>query len=518
MSSTLAINLIDFRNSIYLLLLKRKDAIMNLLDAASSHGHHCKSVVQLSTAPCFERQYSSITDAIADGLSEASWEEIKKLCYKKSKCDEEETPNHFIIDCTPNPRPYAKKLVDRHVTHAPNPAPGNKPICIGHQYSVIVSSPANAEQKAKKWVRPLSAERVPSQQKGNEFGMQQLSDYIDDLEINDKLNICVTDSLYGTDECRKIAAAQENLVHIFRLRNNRNIFFAPTKSENLSGKGRGKEFGSKMQLGDVTTHRPCDTTIDHTVITRKGATHIVTINCWNDMLLRGSRKFRSCEHPINLIQITVTNEQGEKVFQRPLWLGVLGKRRKELSLMDIQQAYAERYDIEHFFRFGKQNLLMDASQTADSQHEELWWKFCCLAYMQLYLASGVVPSMPQPWERYLPEFKEVKEQEKAISSPSKTQRGFANVLETIGTPAATCVARGKPVGRMSGDVQVKKETQPVMFKTKKTTAKTNLSTSELTDNSSDSKKIKQLVDTVQTSLKKLNLTPSEFSKLLVNSS
>ena len=82
MSSTLAINLIDFRNSIYLLLLKRKDAIMNLLDAASSHGHHCKSVVQLSTAPCFERQYSSITDAIADGLSEASWEEIKKLCIR----------------------------------------------------------------------------------------------------------------------------------------------------------------------------------------------------------------------------------------------------------------------------------------------------------------------------------------------------------------------------------------------------------------------------------------------------
>ena len=47
-----------------------------------------------------------------------------------------------------------------------------------------------------------------------------------------------------------------------------------------------------------------------------------------------------------------------------------GERRIELSLLDIYEAYLQRYDLEHFFRFGKQKLLLDKFQTPDDQHEE----------------------------------------------------------------------------------------------------------------------------------------------------
>ena len=57
--------------------------------------------------------------------------------YKYSIEEKQETPNCFLLDCTPNPRPFANKLADRTIVHAPNPAPGNKPICVGHQYSVL---------------------------------------------------------------------------------------------------------------------------------------------------------------------------------------------------------------------------------------------------------------------------------------------------------------------------------------------------------------------------------------------
>ena len=224
--------LVSFRQSIYLLFPKRKDAIMNLLDALTSYGHHCKSVVQLSNSAYFERQYSSITDAISDGLPEANWEKIKKLVYEEKRgADVEEKPHRFIIDCTPNPRPYADKLADRYITHAPNPAPGNKPICVGHQYSVLVASPNDRVEKNKHWVVPLSTRKVPSEQKGNELGMQQINDCIDDLDINEELSISVADTLYGTDKCREIATSKENLVHIFRLRNNRNVFLQPVTSD-----------------------------------------------------------------------------------------------------------------------------------------------------------------------------------------------------------------------------------------------------------------------------------------------
>ena len=71
----------EFRSKLYNFFPKRSDAIMNLLDALTSHGHRCKSIIQLSNVNCFDRQYSSITDAIADGLPYADFKKIAKLIY-----------------------------------------------------------------------------------------------------------------------------------------------------------------------------------------------------------------------------------------------------------------------------------------------------------------------------------------------------------------------------------------------------------------------------------------------------
>ena len=110
-----------FRQQLHSLFPKRKEAIFNLLDALCTRGRQANSVTELSNAPCFERQYSSITDAIANGLPHANWESILKL-------------------------------IDRTITHAPNPAPGNKPIAVGHQYSVIAGLPDAQEAAKKHWI------------------------------------------------------------------------------------------------------------------------------------------------------------------------------------------------------------------------------------------------------------------------------------------------------------------------------------------------------------------------------
>jgi len=141
--------------------------------------------------------------------------------------------------------------------------------------------------------------------------------------------------------------------------------------------------------------------------------------------------------------------------------------------------------------------------------------------MQLYLAKDKVLSMPQPWERYLPEYKSLKNQEAIIASPSQTQRGFANLLKKIGTPAAPCVARGKPRGRIPGDIQPQRKEHPIVFKTKKAaiTNKENiLSGSDLITHSPNPQKMKDLIRLVQSSLEKWEISASEFSKRLINSS
>ena len=512
----------QFRETLYTLFPKRKDAIMNLLDALTSQGHQCDSIVQLSNATCFERQYSSITDAIADGLPEAQWEAIRKLVYQQMETHQETQPHRFILDCTPNPRPYARKLADRHITHAPNPAPGNKPICVGHQYSVLTLSPVDSAAQEKHWVLPVSAKRVASAQKGNEVGMKQLITSIEELGLTQEMSISVGDTLYGTENCRMSAAQQENLVHICRLSTRRNVFCAPPAQHgNGVSKGRKKEFGAKMKLGEPSTHPACHQEVTTHQCNRKGTPYTVTIKCWKDMLLRGSRQFRASQHPFNLVQVSVTNEKGEPVFKRPLWLAVLGKRRHDVGLIDAHQHYASRYDIEHFFRFGKRHLLMAAYQTADVTHEALWWQLGMLAYTQLYLSKELVACLPAPWERYLPEYKHINSEDPPMRTPSQTQRGFADLLNTIGTPANACVARGKPRGRMAGDIQVKRETLPIMFKTKKSSEQTTeriLLGSEPAGHSPDPQKIDDLITLVQSSLEKFNVTPSEFTKMLIDSS
>lgn len=512
-------NFVFFRQQLYSHFTKRSDAIMNLLDALSSYGHQCKSIVELSLAPCFERQYSSITDALADGLPTANWLAIEKLVFEQAHIDKKAVIK-FIVDTTPNPRPFAKTLRDRTIIHVPNPAPGNKPIGVGHHYSILALLPSDLASQQKHWLIPVSAERVASDQKGNEVGMQQILSHIDDFELHDQLIMSIGDSLYGTEQCRALACTQDNLVHIFRLNSKRTIFCQPDDTTNPRGRGRKKMYGLKITLNDTKSHVPCDETCQLTWKTKKDKSYHVIINGWKDKLLRGSRQFKSAQYPLRMIQIVVVDDAGKNIFKNPLWLGILGKRRHELTLQDCFNDYCSRYDIEHFFRFGKSKLLMASYQSPDVEHEELWWKLSLLAYYQLYLAKTLVPKLPQPWERYLPEYKNKSD----LLSASQTQRGFDKILKKINTPANPCIPRGNPGGRKLGECGIKRELAPVTFKNKeknkinKKSLKRNISGFENDMNSSNPQKIDEFVCYIKVQMKNLGLTSDELAKLLINSS
>ena len=506
-----------FRKKLIELFPKRKDAIMNLLDAITANAHQARSIVQLSETPQFERQYSSITDAIADGLPHAKWQEIERLIYQSVTQNDEKKVNRFLLDCTGNPRPFARTLEDRTITHAPNPAPGNKPIVVGHQYSTLALLPDDAPSKSKHWIVPLSIQRVHSDEKGNEAGIKQVIQYIKDNALSTQLNIVAADSLYSSNNCRALASTEGSIVGIVRLNSTRNIYFFPEAS--ASKRGRKKEYGERMKLNDPSTHKPCNEQTQTLWMHRKGHEYTVHIECWKDMLIRGSRDFQAAKHPFTLIRITIKNQQGKTVFKNPLWLAVTGKQRNNVSLIDAYNDYRSRYDIEHFFRFGKQKLLMRTYQTADVIHEELWWKLCALAYNQLHLGRNQVTTTLHRWEVYLPQYKGIDQKQPSLLTPSQTQRGFAKLLNRIGTPAAKCVARGRGAGRKAGDLQEKRAKQTVIFKTNKASKTADqpiLLRSEETPRDSDPERIEIFLKSVLKTLGQINISPSEFTKRLLN--
>ena len=86
--------------------------------------------------------------------------------------------------------------------------------------------------------------------KGNEAGMQQLSETIDTLNVGDRLTISIGDSLYGSQKCRESAVSISNHIHLFRLNSTRNIYngVEESLSPKRKSKGRPKHYGNKINL------------------------------------------------------------------------------------------------------------------------------------------------------------------------------------------------------------------------------------------------------------------------------
>lgn len=417
----------------------------------------------------------------------------------------------FAMDCTSAPRPFSPTLKDRSFVHSPNPTPGNKPIALGHQYSSLVFL-AEKEPGNPPWVVPLLMQRVDSENKGNEFGMHQLNNFINDEGINlgNNLVVNVADSLYSTNACRKIIIGNDNLVSIARLNSGRKVFSKPTEKQLASSKNRRK-FGDKMKLNDEKTHHQPDSMAQFQISSTKGSLYAVTVDSWHNMLVRGNTDFKASEHPFTLVRVTLTDETEKTVFKRPLWLMVSGKRQRELTERMIFDSYRQRYDVEHYFRFGKQNLLLDKFQTSEVAHEENWWQLSMLSYVQLYLGRELGEQILYPWEKY-PKAKKNADKPLQIASPSQTQRDFTRILEEVGTPSKVPKPRGMSLGRQEGEDQPKRLRHPIVRKAKASEHKDKNKTKGVEKQGEILKpdSFNNLLNSLQDGLSNIGMTMDEF--------
>ena len=422
----------------------------------------------------------------------------------------------FGLDCTSGPRPYATKLEDRHVVYSPNPTPGNKPIVIGHQYSTLAYLPERHDQYTPAWILPCSTEPVPSTEKGNERGMKQLSQYLwhPELGFDGELSVAVGDSLYNTLNCQKIAEPHKPLILISRSRGNRNVYAPPAPSpSDAKGTGHPTWYGQKMNLKNTATPLPADAHHPFETITRPGKTLAVTIDVWQDRRTRGSRHFRTDLYPFTLLRIQVTTADGRPLYKRSLWLAVFGPRRNALSPQTIYECFRQRYDVEHYFRFGKQRLLINGFQTPPVKHEENWWHLAQLAYGQLYLARELATPLPHPWERYLPASREPR-----MSSPSQTLRNFSKIIGRVGTPAIAPTPRGQSPGRLPGSLPSHRPDVPVIYKSthqdkensSKNAEKKETPKLEIARSSLKPKSYAEVVTELQAMVQKIGMTMGEF--------
>ena len=456
-------DLYKFRAELYKLFPSRRDAITELIDAISSYGYCCKSIVELCEAPSFTREYTSITDAVSDGLGSADFKKIENLVF--DHCTKGYANDYYLFgtDGTPNPRPHAKTLEDRSIIHASNCTPGQKPIALGHQYSVTAWMPMDEADKNKHWLVPIAAARVPSSISPNEFGIIQLTDLISQLGLDDQLVVGVADSAYGSQVCRQQASKYDNFVHIYRLKGNRKVYSQPKAQAS-----KRQKYGEQMVLNNDKTHKAPDEEKITKRISANGTEYKVTLSRWHNMLFRGTREFKAYNHPFDILKVELRpiKENGDigDLVGKPMWLTVYGKRRSEISTINVYRNYSQRFDLEHFFRFGKNKLLMTSYQTPDVVNEELFAKLCMVAHAQLFLARNDGDLYLKKWERYGKSSTIKNGADKKTLTPTQAQRSFSSILNKVGTFSLPAKKRGKSLGRQKGDKQVKREKLPIVIK------------------------------------------------------
>ncbi len=460
---------LTWRTQLYHALGSRRSSVMDLLDSLSSN-FQASTVAELSLNPLFRRDHNSLYKGIQDFLPTTNHPDYQKAVdglfsvVSATVPEPEDRPFYlFGVDVTPCPRPYAATIPDKTYIYQPNPIKGNKPINIGHAYSVVAALPERGETGNTPWSIPLSGQRVPSGSKDISVASKQLKTILNHSSVpwKGKLSVLVGDSLYSQRNFLGEQVQSDNLVTIARVRSNR-VFYRPfiPSDTQLKSSGHPRWYGDKFDLKDEITWGEPDEVIHSTFTTKRGRELHLKISGWNQLLIRGTKDYKMHKHPFRLLQVVVSDETGQTIW-KPMWLIVIGSRRHELSLIECHEAYGQRYDLEHLFRFGKQKLLMTAYSTPEVHHEENWFQLTLLSYVNLWQARKLATVLPRPWESYLRTTEAVK------ITPSLVQRDFYRIISQLGTPAQSPKRRGYSPGRIKGEKKVPRTRHQVIKKQSK---------------------------------------------------
>jgi len=158
----------NFRQKPYNCFESCSDACIDLLDTLAGNTG-ARSIAELSLSPLFPRSYNSIYKAIKESFN-TNTQEMNK---EEQEGEGEEKPDNLIrlvselidqpqqrpfylfgTDTTPHPRPYARTLPERGYIYQPNTIKGNKPINVGHCYSILSILPEKETDSHAAWAVP----------------------------------------------------------------------------------------------------------------------------------------------------------------------------------------------------------------------------------------------------------------------------------------------------------------------------------------------------------------------------
>ncbi len=309
-----------FRQEIYELLGKAKDATMDLMDAVLTT-KSIQSFAELSLSPVFRRKWPSLYEAIEDVRPQRA--KLRQLCIEQIPSLE-----RVILagDHTAWPRMYAETLKDRTYEHGPKVISG-KPITLGQGYSTLAWIP----EEAGSWALPIShvdrrtlradqrstarRVRITSFENPLSKGAFQLRQTCRDLKVRP---LSMWDSEFG---CAPFVQLTKDIEAdlMMRLRPNLCLWTAPPLYEK---KGRPKKHGQKFKLSEPQTWTEPVETLE--IDDPKWG--LISIKRWKELHFR-----KTADVPMDIILIQRIGTKIGANAAKPIWLACIFEKMPPLK-------------------------------------------------------------------------------------------------------------------------------------------------------------------------------------------
>lgn len=260
----------------------------------------------------------------------------------------------------------------------------------------------------------------------------------------DAAPLVMFDSGYpGTDLAHTLAETPVQV--LVRVRSDRVFYRAPGPRHPRGG--RTPKRGARLACNNPQTWpAPDDTISGHSP--RYGA---VQVSAWRTVHQALQRNGRFADYPADqdlpVVPGTLIRVQVEKMPHagpvKPLWLWHAAPPGHEPDIDLLWKAYLRRFDQEHFHRFAKVYLGLDAARLLSAEATDRWITLIMAGYAQLRHAAALVADQPRPWHKPTAPGK--------LPTPCRTRAGFRRLRARLGTPAGmakpTTPGPGRPPGR-----------------------------------------------------------------------
>jgi DDE superfamily endonuclease len=442
-----------FRRSLYECFNRRGDALFELADAILSADGAAPSPVHLSPQASHRRGWGSLYAALDRGRIDDEALRRKLLGRHPLPSAEEKTPL-YAVDASVWDRCDAETSPQRGYYYHPSRHSAGQPIVAGWAYQFVAQLGFARESRTA----PVDVERLRHTQDANMVATEQVEALLGRLE-GGVVPLFVFDAGYDPVKLQRGLEGSPCQI-LVRLRAGRRFYGDPSLSDPPAPVGRPRRHGPKMKCADPSTWP--QPSAEHAC--EDAGYGSVRVRAWARLHPKvQNHEGRGSRGPLPIVVGTLILVEVERLPRgesrrepRVLWLWWHGPEGTAPDLDLIWRSYVRRFDLEHTFRFLKQNMGWTTPKVRHPEQADRWTWLVVAAFTQLRLvrlARTRVADLRLPWERCY---------DAGRLTPVRVHRAVLALLQIPGTPAKPPKPCGRSPGRPEGRLSARAKRYPAI--------------------------------------------------------